>query len=402
MSIAQTLFSAEDALSIIVQHRAKKMIETRPLDETLNMELATDLVSKVTLPSADVSAMDGYAVKLDEAVKLGGQLRVVGEAAAGAPFINPVGSGEAVRIFTGAIVPTGADFILVQELTGQGRDTGMIKITGLRSEKMHIRKAGQDFSKGDIVLEKGVKLGPAEIGVAAAANHAKLPVLKPLRVAILTNGNELRWPGAPLQVGELINSNAFSIAALCRVWGAAPIVCDISKDEVDSILDLIANVDEPDIIVTVGGASVGDRDLIKTAMDRFGVKRLFDRVALKPGKPTWFGMAENIPVLGLPGNPVAAYVGAQLFLAPLLRVFDNFPVHSAIAGDDLSENGIWESFVRAKAHTENGLTYITPLSKQDTSLTRSLVQSNCLLRRAPNEGPIRKGNAVSIIWTRQA
>lgn len=368
----------------------------------MNAVLATDIVAKTTLPSGNVSAMDGFAVRFEDVKNAGTTLRVIAESTAGEPSAVSIKSGEAVKISTGAILPDGADHVLIREHSLWNPKTQMVGVEEAQKRRRHVRMSGLDFSAGETILDRGTKIGPAELGLIAAANHSFVPVRMPLKVAIITNGNELHWPGADLKRGDLVNSNYFTIAGLCRLWGAEPIKCEIADDNEESILRSLSSLEEVDVVVTIGGASVGDHDFMKSALERFGTQRLFDRVALRPGKPTWFGLMGNTPVLGLPGNPVAAYVGAHLLLAPLIGVFDSLPLKVGYSRVSLDVNTNRDSLIRAKAEFERGRLLVEPLDQQDTSLTRSLVLANCLLYREPSAAAVKSGSRVSILWTSNA
>lgn len=384
-----------EAMALIKANRTKPKLETVGLDHALGLRLAKPIVANATLPSADVSAMDGYAVKFEDVQSVGAKLEVVGTSPAGKPYLGAISTGQAVRIYTGGVVPDGADHILIQEMSKA--DGNKITVTEPQVRRRHIRKAGQDFRRGQIVLAAGLRLGPADLGMIAAANVAQVSLVKPLRVAILTNGNELRAPGAELKAGELVNSNGYALAALCRVWGAEPTLFPPSKDTIESVIQSVKSASDHDVILIIGGASVGDFDIVKPAFDEMGVERLFAGIALRPGKPTWFGVLDQTPVLGLPGNPVAAYVSANLLLACLLGNFDDIPYQSAITSEDLDSNGERESFLLAIADSQDGHTVVQTLNARDTSLTTSLARANCLLHRNPHADAQKQGELVSIV-----
>ena len=308
-------------------------------DAALGHKLVSDVFARTTLPSANVSAMDGFAVRMRTSIEADTVFDVIDESAAGDPSEKDLREGAAVRISTGAMLPEGADHVILQEHTDWNKHNNTLRVLKAQPRNRHIRFEGIDFKEGDLVLHRGARLGPADIGLAAAANHTEVDVVEPLRVAIITNGNELRWPGQSLSPGEIVNSNFFTISSLCRSWQAEPVCCEITADNEMSIANTITNLALIDVIVTIGGASVGDHDLMKSVLGKLGVSRLFDRVALRPGKPTWFGKRGNTPVLGLPGNPVAAFVAAHLFLGPLLGFYDEFPLRSARVEVPLQANG---------------------------------------------------------------
>lgn len=385
------LISVPEALAEIIARRKPLSREWLGLTECAGRTLAQDVKARTTLPPADVSAMDGYAVRLTDVKQAETRLHVIGEAPAGTPFSGSVGQGETVRIFTGAVMPAGADHIVIQEDTS--RDDDYVTIHSAHTDICHVRKGGIDFKSGETVLTSGIRLGPAEIAVAAAANLGRLPVFARPKVALLACGDELRAPGSELKAGQIINSNAHALRALLRSWGAMPMDLGILPDDPLRIREAIRNVTDADIIVPIGGASVGDHDHMRQAFADESATLLFEKIAVKPGKPTWLATLGEQSVLGLPGNPASAYVCAHLFLRPLLGTADDAGVHIAQAGCDLPANGPRETYLRAVL--EDG--QVVPVPQQDSSLLTPFLTANCLLKRDPHARACKRGEAVTCV-----
>ncbi len=389
------LLSVEEAMELLIAHQLILASEYASLSDAFGARLAAPVIANLTQPPIAVSAMDGYAVQLRDVRDAGQSLTVIGESAAGAPFEGDVSEGEAVRIFTGAEVPFGADHIVIQE--DATRD-GNIMMTRRGAEiARHIRRAGIDFSKGDTLLKAGRRLGPAEIAVAAAANHADLMIEKRPVIALLANGDELRPPGSVLTHGQIVSSNSHGLSALVRKMGGEPLDVGIARDSVDDILSKIDAASEADVILPVGGASVGDHDHMRTAFLEAGFEIIFSKIAVRPGKPTWFAKRAEQLVLGLPGNPASAYVCAHLFL-PALLTGAGLSYQTAKLGDELPRNGPRTHFIRAALSTdEDGLRTATPLLNQDSSLLTPFLRADCLIERAPSVTASSFGDTVRIV-----
>lgn len=377
--------TVDEALQHIHRARPAPGAETLPLDACLGRILRKPVIARTTLPPSAVSAMDGYAVRFADVQETGTRLTVIGEAPAGQPFECAIGPGEAVRIFTGGALPSGADHVLIQEHAV--REDKRVTVSTPQSRPRHIRRKGLDFSAGDTVLHAGVTLGPAELAMAAAANHASLEVTIRPKVAIITSGSELRAPGSPLGPGDVVNSNATAIAALVRLWGGEPIDAGLAPDRIDAIREHVErSVRSCDIIVAIGGASVGDHDLMRAAFRELGAQMVFEKVAVRPGKPTWHARLGRTPVLGLPGNPATAYVCAHLFLAPMLDAGGGMPrLVKARITHDLPANGAREAYIRARLSGSVDGRTVTALDQQDTALIHPFLEANCLIRRRPGD-----------------
>ena len=390
------MISVQDAISALTQHRAAGADVLTPLSKALGGRLARDVLAKVTLPPRDASAMDGYAVRFSDVGKAGAQLTVIGEAPAGSPFGGAVGQGEAVRIFTGGAVPEGADHIVIQE--NASREGDILTTTTTNETRRHIRKAGIDFTKGETLITAGTQLSPAHIALAAAANHDTLPIYKRPVIALIANGDELKEPGSPVQDGDVISSNAAGLGALIQSWGGEVMDMGIAKDSVAAITALIEAASAADIIVPIGGASVGDYDYMRTAFKEAGLELVFEKIAVRPGKPTWFGKLGEQRVLGLPGNPASATVCAHLFLKILMNRADNIVTTKAKLTQALSANGPRETFARGRTEvSDDGIAKVTPFPRQDSSLMTPFAKANVLLRLPPNTGPWDEGDVIDVV-----
>lgn len=374
--------SVEDARARMLSATAPLGGEQVVLAQAQGRSLAAPVTALRDQPPFDASAMDGWAVRTADA-HAGARLAIAGESAAGAPHHGALAAGQAVRIFTGAPVPLGADKIVIQENAQRDSDHVILNELGPSS---HVRPRGGDLTAGEIVLHPGDLMDPWRIALAASAGAAVLTVAQRPRVAILANGEELVPPGATPQPWQIYESGAPGLAAMVAAWGGTPTHLEAAADSMDAIAGRLANV-EADLIVTVGGASVGDHDLVKPALARFGLTLAVETVAVRPGKPTWFGtLADGRRVLGLPGNPASAFVCAQLFLKPLVlallgRTAD--PVlRTASLARDLPANGLREQWMRAALSTDDDArTVIEPFAQQDSSLVGVFSRADALLLR---------------------
>ena len=394
------MLAVGEALDRILAALAPVPAEVVALPQAWGRVLAAPLAARLTQPPADVSAMDGYAVRAAEAVA-GARLRVVGEAPAGHPFPGSVGPGEAVRIFTGAVVPEGADGILLQEdaeAAGGAVAVGETVHTG-----RWVRRRGLDFTAGEVLLGPGRRLTARDVGLAAAANHPWLVVRRRPRVGILATGDEIVLPGEPIPPGGIVSSNAHALAALVRAAGAEPTVLPIAADDAAALVAAGGAAESCDLLVTTGGASVGDHDLVQSALAPEGFALDFWRIAMRPGKPLIWGRLRGVPLLGLPGNPVSALVCGVLFLLPALARLSGLPAgptptRPALAGRDLPANDRRQDYLRAAlAPGPDGRPVATPFEAQDSSMLRTLARADALLLRAPHAPPLAAGGTVEVI-----
>jgi len=352
--------------------------QTMPAAAAAGRYLASTLAAKRNQPSANLSAMDGYAVRSAE---WPGPWRIVGESAAGKPFAGPLGPGEAVRIFTGAYVPDGADCILIQEDTHRTGDNVKAQATDAIGAGRFIRCAGEDFRSGDDVLQKGTQLRAGQLALAVAAGHGLVPAGGVPRIRLMASGDELVAPGLPCGDGQIPSSNSIMLQAMLADLPCEVIDHDIVPDKLEALEKCLGEMShDADIILTTGGVSVGDHDLIRPALNNIGATIDFWKVAMRPGKPIMAGRLGDAIVLGLPGNPASAFVTGLLFLLPLVRHLAGCgkplpEIHEATTATDLPAVGERAQF--ARAYVENGI--ITAYAQQDSGLIHPLAACNALL-----------------------
>jgi molybdopterin molybdotransferase len=392
-----------DALAAVLAGVEPLPEEMVALDDACHRVLARDVAARRTQPPLAMSAMDGYAVRAADASHVAARLKVIGEVAAGRPFERAVGPGEAVRIFTGGVIPEGADAVVIQEDTVV--EGGGITITEPAASGRHIRPAGVDFHQGDILLAQGRRLADRDLSLAAGMNYPQLPVRRKPKVAILATGDELVMPGEPLGPGQIVYSNGYALRALARTEGAETLDLGIAADTVDATIDGIRRARDAsaDILVTTGGASVGDHDLVKRSLEAEGVAITFWRIAIRPGKPVIHGRSGAMRVIGLPGNPVSSYVCAFLFLVPLIRALSGrASVHhvreTALLGRDVAANDEREDYLRARLDERaDGTPIATPVHHQDSSLLGNLAAARALVIRAPFAPAASAGSPCDIL-----
>ena len=397
------LLSVAEALARVLADAEPLPSEHVPLNEADGRVLAEDIAALRTQPPADLSAMDGYAVRAADVASAPATLRLIGEVAAGHPFEGTVGSGEAARIFTGGVVPSGADTIVIQEHTQRDGDRIVVEKPSVAGR--HIRRAGLDFKEGQVLLPRGRRLTDRDIMLAAGMNHPTVPVHRRPKVAVFATGDELKPPGSALGPGEIVYSNGFALMALVRSEGATVIDLGIVPDDVEATIAAVrrARASGADILVTTGGASVGDYDMVQRGLKAEGLDLSFWRVALRPGRPMMHGRLDAMQVLGLPGNPVSAYVCAFLFLVPLIRRFAGHaqvqPLpESATLGVDLPANDERADYLRATlAPGADGIPVATPVRIQDSSMMAALAKADCLVIREPFSAAMSAGNRCSIL-----
>jgi molybdopterin molybdotransferase len=396
-----TLISLDEARARLLAGVAPLEAETLPIEECGGATLAADIAASRSQPPEPVSAMDGYAVRDEDAVA-GASLRVIGEAPAGAPFGGRVEPGTAVRIATGGVVPQGAGRIVIQEIVD--RDGDRIRILAPPGPATYVRPAGGDFAAGQVLIAAGETLTPARLGLAAAANRDRLEVRRRPRVAILASGDELREPGEALAPGEVVNSAAYALAELVSAWGGVPIRHPILSDDRDRCAEQLRGGGlQADVILPLGGASVGDRDILRPALQDFGAQMQFEKIAVQPGKPCWHArFADGRLVLGLPGNPASAFVCAHLLLKPLLaalagRSEADRPIRAALTRA-LPLGADREVYWRARlAVDDTGRLQVTPDERQDSGLQIPLAAANALIRRLPGAPAAAPGDLVEVL-----
>ena len=394
------LLPVEEARARILASLTPTPAETIALPEAAGRVLARPVLARLTQPPADVSAMDGYALRAADGV-LGARLAVIGAAPAGHPFAGAVGPGQAVRIFTGGFVPEGADSILLQE-DAEAADGAVLVKESLTAGRW-VRKRGLDFAEGETLLAQGRRLTARDIGLAAASNNPWLAVHRRPRIGILATGDEIALPGDPIPPGGIVSSNAHALAALIRAGGGEPIVLPIAPDDASAIADIAAAAQAYDMLVTTGGASVGDHDLIQQALGGEGFELGFWKIAMRPGKPLIWGRLGRVPVLGLPGNPVSALVCAIIFLLPALARLSGLPgaptpSRRVICAAPLAENDRRADFLRASLDTDaEGHITVRPFPVQDSSMLATLARADALVLRAPFAPALPAGAEVEAI-----
>lgn len=378
---SRPLIDVADAQSRLLAMAVPVRAERLPLSACIGRWAAEPVMALRTQPAADLSAMDGYALRFAD---LPGPLRVIGESAAGHPFAGSVGQGEAVRIFTGAALPPGTDTILIQEEAARDADELRLSGEGPRQQGRHVRPRGLDFGDGEMLVGPGDRLTPARLALAAASGHGALAVNRRIRVALMATGDELVAPGAPFDSSRLPESNGIMLTAILADLPVDVIDLGIVPDRLDLLTAAFAAVDA-DLLVTSGGASVGDHDLVRPALQAAGGSIDFWRIAMRPGKPMMAGRLGETLVLGLPGNPVSAFVTAQLFLRPLVAALGGArdplpPAMTAMLGTALPANDGRQDYLRATM--QDGRVVAAPA--QDSSMLGTLARSTCLIVRTPH------------------
>lgn len=370
-------------------------IERVPVADAVGRYLAEPLVARRTQPAGDLSAMDGYALRVAD---LPGPWRVIGESACGHPFSGAVGTSEAVRIATGALMPAGADMVLMQEDTA--RDGQALALTGTPPDPptKHIRRRGMDFTEGAELLAAGSRLGPAQLALALGSGHSRIAVRRSPRIAVIDSGDELVSDPECCEAHQVPASNGLMLAALA----ASAVPCSVERigpvpDRLEALAKALASVEQADVVVTSGGASVGDHDLIRPALDAWGASLDFWKVAIKPGKPLMVASRGGQIVVGLPGNPVSSHVTAFFFLLPLLRALlgaaDPLPRPVvALAAEDLPPGGPRHEFLRG--HWDGR--QVTARLNQDSGALGALAAGNALIDRPVAAPAVKAGEAVSL------
>ncbi len=392
------MISVEEALSHILDLFEPVGTEQVPISKAQGRVLAEDVIATHDQPPFASSAMDGYAVRAEDA-EIGARLDVIGKSAAGSGFEGPLGAGEAVRIFTGAPVPVGATKIVLQE--NVTREQRQIEITDGPNESSFIRPAGGDFKTGTR-LSAPRHLGPSDIGLIAAMNVAKVTVRRKPTFSLLATGDELMPPGGELGPDQIASSNNYALKALIEQFGGAARLLPIARDDEDSLRTILGLCEDADVIVTLGGASVGDHDLVRQVAEDSGLETSFYKVAMRPGKPLMAGRYNATPMVGLPGNPVSALVCGHVFLRPALNAMlglEKAPLtrETAILAEDLGPNGPRSHYMRAKLDWADKSLTVKAFDRQDSSLLSVLAQADALLVRPSNDPARRAGETVQII-----
>lgn len=389
------LLSVDEARARMLAEIAPQPAETVLLSQAIGRVLAEDVAAVRDQPPFAASAMDGWAMR---AADTPGTLRIVGESAAGHGYEGVVGAGEAVRIFTGAALPDGCDAMVIQE--DAQRDGETVRVPGVDAGH-YIRPAGGDFKAGDVLLRKGQRIDPWRLSLAASAGRAQALVAVRPRVALLSTGEEIvEAPAAPGRF-QIYDSGSPALSAMVEAWGGVPTRARPVRDDLDAVI-VALKAAEADLIVTVGGASVGDHDLVRAAGQALGLSLRVESVNVRPGKPTFFGvLADGRRMLGLPGNPASAFVCAEMFLRPMLAAYvgapGKLPTVAARLAQALPANGPREHWMRAKLAIADGGVTVTPYRDQDSSLVSIFAASDALLRRLAGAPPAAAGEVVEVL-----
>lgn len=398
------MISVDEALALIAENANALPAETLAIGDAIGRYAAASVAAQITNLPYRASAMDGYAVRFEDANESGQSLTVIGEAPAGAPFDGAIGEGEAVRIFTGGIVPDGADHVIIQEDVSRNGDT--ITVTDQQKAPGNIRAPGQDFQTGDPLINAGEIVTPLRAALIASGNVAELSMTKRPLIYFFGNGDELRTPGSQdIAPGQVISSTPFGLSGLIERFGGHSTYGGVATDTLDSVGAMIdaAMSAGANVITPLGGASVGDYDLVRPAFEKRGFEIIFHKIAVKPGKPTWLAKKGDTLALGLPGNPGSAFACAHLFLAPLIRQLagandpsNTFPA-AKLAGP-LQANGGRAHYLRAHYDIDDeGTLRVAPFAKQDSSLLMPFARANCLLKREANASAAGEGDVVEVL-----
>lgn len=399
------LLPVDAALAQILDGTSPLGAEEVGISEAAGRVLAADIVAARTQPPFDTSAMDGYAVRAADVAAAPARLALIGGSIAGKRFPGKVGPGEAVRIFTGAPLPEGADTILIQE---NADDHGDGTVTARESVEAgrHIRRAGLDFTQGETVLPAGRALDAAALALAASTNSLPIRVVRRPLVAILSTGSELVAPGTTPGADQIVACNVYAVAALVRDAGGEPLDLGIEPDDETRLRAAIRRALDAgaDVIVTLGGASVGEHDLVGAALAAEGMTPGFWKIAMRPGKPLMFGRFGPVRVLGLPGNPVSSIVCSHLFLKPLVAALAGRPfaadIREAVLDVPMKANDHRQDYVRAQAFERDGRLFVMPSPIQDSSMLRMLAAANALIERPPGAPPAAAGDTCRVLMLR--
>lgn len=394
------MISVAEALQRILDGVHRMPTENISLADAHGRVLARDVTARLTQPPTDVSAMDGYAVRAADVAEVPATLTQIGESAAGNAFAGTVGAGQTARIFTGAPVPDGADAIVIQEDTEAAGD--QITMKEAPGAGQFVRPAGLDFHHGDVGITANRVLSSRDVGLAAAMNVPWLTVARRPRIALLATGDEIVRPGEPVGPNQIISSNTIALMGLIKASGGEAIDLGIASDDEDSLRALASGARGADMLVTLGGASVGDHDLVRKVLGQDGLELDFWRIAMRPGKPLIFGNIGGTPMMGMPGNPVSSLVCGIVYLRPAIRAMLGLDPHAANQtarlGQDLPGNDQRQDYLRATATlNEDGETVVIPFGKQDSSMLSRLARADCLVLRSPYAAPAKVGERVEIL-----
>ena len=395
------MIPVEEALTRLLDLIQALPAEQISLADALGRVLAEEIAARRTQPPFAVSAMDGYAVRAEDLARIPVELRIVAEVPAGAGFGGHVGPGEAARIFTGAPMPAGTDTIIIQEDTERSGDR--VRVLEGAPRGRYVRREGLDFAEGDILLRPGRRLTARDVGLLAAMNRPWLFVHRQPRIGILSTGDEIVMPGDPIGPHQIVSSNSLALAATVAACGAVAVSVGNAPDDPESLRRIAAATSGVDLLVTTGGASVGDHDLVREALAADGFDLDFWQIAMRPGKPLMVGRYHGTPMLGLPGNPVSTMVCALLFLKPAIERLSGLstaaePMATARLGAALPANDRRQDYLRARlARAADGVDEVVAFEAQDSSMMRLLSAADCLVLRPPHAPPAPAGSMVPII-----
>ena len=393
------MISVDDAVARIRSAFAPLEAETIAIGKADGRVLAADVVASLNQPPFPVSSMDGYALRAADAARPGETLDVIGTSPAGHPFDGKVGVGQAVRIFTGGVVPDGADTIVIQEDTSASGSRVTLNISAAPGR--HIRIAGLDFKAGEALVRSRHRLTARDLSLIAAGDVAQVSVRRRPKVAVAATGDELSLPGMPRKPGGIVASSGYALAAMIERWGGEAIDLGILPDTREAVASIADHAARADLIVTLGGASVGEHDLVQKALGPRGFELDFWKIAMRPGKPLIFGRLGRTPLLGLPGNPVSTLVCAMLFLKPaiaaMLGTEDDAGLVPAKLAAGLKQNDTRQDYIRARIELRGGERFAEPFSVQDSSMLSSLARADGLIVRPPNAPAAGAGETVSIL-----
>ena len=394
------MISVQEAVKIITSKATKLKDERIKIDNCLGRINSKNIYATINNPPTDVSSMDGYALNSASLKKLSSSpIKIIGESSAGKPFKKTIKINQCIEIYTGAEIPKGLDIILLQERVKL--KNGYIIATDQNVKKFqYIRKKGSNFKNNTLLLNKNSLITSRSLGLIISSNQTHIQVFKKVKVAILASGNELKKIGSKLNNG-IISSNSLLLKTIIESFGAEPFDLGIAKDNKSSIAKKLRDINKYNILITTGGASVGKHDLIKDVLKNLGMKLIFWKVAMRPGKPLIFGKIRNTLVLGFPGNPVSTFVSTLIFAKPLINKYLNLNrphnIKKGILSKNLKKNDERQEYLRAKTFYKNNNYYVTPFNVQDSSMTSYLSESNSLIIRKPYDKALKIGNKVSII-----
>ena len=394
------MISVNNALETIITNAKNLKHEKISILKSLGRVSSDNVYAKIDNPPQNVSSMDGYAVRFSNLKTLHKKpIKIIGESSAGKPYIKKINNFECIRIFTGASVPNNTNVILLQEKV-LIKNNFITDTTQVYNKNQYIRKKGSNFRKKSLIIKKNNLISTRKIGLLISANHTEIKVFIKPKIAILATGNEIRKTNKNLKNG-IISSNTPLLISLLKSFGSEPYDLGIAKDSVKSLKNKLKNINDYNLLITTGGASVGKHDLVKDVLIELGMKLIFWKIAMRPGKPLIFGKIKNTLVLGFPGNPVSTFVSTLIFAQPLINKYLNLnkpqDIKKGILTKSLKMNDERQEYLRAKTLYKNNNYYVTPFSIQDSSMTSYLSESNSLIIRKPYDKALKIGDKISII-----